>query len=335
MTRIITMGRRPHVRTGTDWFTPYDPMFRRVLRNEAGVVRVARTDAHEGPVYVAAENALYFTTLAHRLGATSRRASIARLALDGDPSDLDPDRLATLSNDTKNPNGMTLGRDGSLVVSDQGTLADAARIARVDPRSGATTTIVDSWNGLRLNSPNDVVERSGGSIWFTDPSYGYLQDFRPEPEAGDYVYRYDTESGRLSVVDDAFDKPNGLAFSPDEGTLYVTDSGANQREGSYHVGRPHHIIAFDVVDGRYLAGRRLFAITASGFPDGLKVDTEGRVFASSPEGVLVYEPTGHLIGRINLPGAVNFTFGGVDGNVLYVTTDDAIWAASLNARGMT
>jgi len=191
-------------------------------------------------------------------------------------------------------------------------------------------TLTDRWGGLRLNSPNDVTVRSDGTIWFTDPSYGYLQGFRPEPQIGDYVYRYDPASGRLSVVADSFDKPNGLAFSPDEQTLYITDSGANQEPGSYHVRRPHHIMAFDVQGGSRLGPGRLFAVTTPGFPDGIKVDLAGHVYASSFSGVQVFSPAGDLIGQIRLPGAVNFTFGGPGREVLFITTDTAIWAAVLN-----
>jgi gluconolactonase len=228
------------------------------------------------------------------------------------------------------PNGMALGHDGSLVVCEQGTRAEDARISRVDPRTGQADSLVHRWRGLRLNSPNDVVLRSDGTIWFTDPSYGRLQGFRPEPQIGDYVYRYDPGPGRLSVVADGFDKPNGLAFSPDEQTLYITDSGANQEPGSYHVQRPHHIVAFDVEDGSHLGPGRLFAVTAPGFPDGIKVDRAGRVYASSFTGVQVFSQAGDLLGQIRLPGAVNFTFGGPGGEVLFITTDSAIWAAVLN-----
>jgi gluconolactonase len=144
------------------------------------------------------------------------------------------------------------------------------------------------------------------------------------------VYRYDPASDRLSVVADGFDKPNGLAFSPGERTLYITDSGANQEPGSYDVRRPHRIVAFDVHDGSHLGPGRLFAVTTPGFPDGIKVDRAGHVYASSFSGVQVFSPAGHLIGQISLPGAVNFTFGGPAGDVLLITTDTAIWAAVLN-----
>jgi gluconolactonase len=157
--------------------------------------------------------------------------------------------------------------------------------------------------------------------------------FRPSPQTGDYVYRCDPRSGHLSVVADSLDKPNGLAFSPDEQTLYVTDSGANQEPGSYHVGRPHNVVAFDVLDGRHLGAGRLFAVTTPGFPDGIKVDRAGRVYASALSGVQVFSAAGDLIGQITLAGAVNFTFGGPGGRVLFITTDTAVWAAVLTTAG--
>jgi gluconolactonase len=194
------------------------------------------------------------------------------------------------------------------------------------------TTVVDEWRGLRLNSPNDVVAKSDGTIWFTDPSYGHLQGFRPRPVRGDFVYRYEPQSDELTVVADDFDKPNGLAFSPDEQVLYVGDSGANHEPGSFDPRRPHHIRAFDVVDGR-LVHDRLFAVTSPGFPDGIKVDAAGNVYASSSTGVQAFEPRGDLLGEIRLPGAVNFTFGCEGRNVLFITTDTAVWAAVLDTKG--
>ena len=116
------------------------------------------------------------------------------------------------------------------------------------------------------------------------------------------MYRFDPRSGRLSVVADSFDKPNGLAFSPDERTLYVTDSGANDEPGSYHVGRPHHVVAFDVLDGRHLGPGRLFAVTTPGFPDGIKVDKDGRVYASASSGVQVFSRPGISSARSACPG---------------------------------
>jgi gluconolactonase len=316
-------------------FEVYDPGFEAVLGGSSDLSLVAETDAHEGPVYVPDQDALYFTTVprAAGLAAAAPRAVIRRLALAGCSFPADPSGLSTLPAPVHMPNGMALGHDGHLVVCEQGTRSAPARISRVDPRTGRVDTIVDGWAGLRLNSPNDVVVRRDSTIWFTDPSYGYRQGFRPEPQTGNYVYRFDPRSGRLSVVADSFDKPNGLAFSPDERTLYVTDSGANDEPGSYHVGRPHHVVAFDVLDGRHLGPGRLFAVTSPGFPDGIKVDRDGHVYVSASSGVQVFSPAGDLIGQISLPGAVNFTFGGPGGRVLFITTDTAVWAAVLAIAG--
>jgi gluconolactonase len=264
---------------------------------------VVETDAHEGPVYAPDEDALYFTTVRRE------RVAIKRLSLaDGSISVVRPD--ANMAN------GMTLDREGRLVVCEQGTLTEPARISRLDRTTGAVETLVEGFN-----SPNDVVVRSDGTIWFTDPSYGFLQGFRPEPERGDEVYRYDPASSELTVVADGFDKPNGLAFSPGESILYVGDNGA-----------PKELLACDV-DGARLGDRRVLSVSSGDHPDGLKVDTEGRIYVSAPGGVQILSPDGELVGEIDLPGAVNFTFGGPGRNVLYITADTAIWAVVLNAKG--
>jgi gluconolactonase len=267
--------------------------------------RVAETDAHEGPVYAADEDALYFTSVRRE------RVAIKRLALaDGS--------VTVVRADANMANGMALDRDCSLVVCEQGTLTEPARIARVHRGTGAADTVVDRWEGLPLNSPNDVVVTRDGGIWFTDPSYGHLQSFRPEPQVPDRVYRHDPGTGRTTVFAEGFDKPNGLAFSPDERLLYVSDNGA-----------PHHLLAFNLETG----GREVLAVGSPGHPDGLKVDDAGRIYASSPAGVQILSPAGEPVGQISLPGAVNFAFGGRDGNVLFITTDTAVWAAELDAKG--
>jgi gluconolactonase len=276
---------------------------------------VVETDAHEGPVYVPGEDALYFTT-------QRPDVAIERLALDGGRFPLEPGRITTVRAGANVANGMALDAEGRLVVCEQGTLWQPAAITRVDRATGSVETIVDEWLGLRLNSPNDVVVKRDGTIWFTDPGYGYPQGFRPPPQVGDHVYRYDPRSGALSIVADGFDKPNGLAFSPGEDVLYVGDNG-----------NPHHIVAFDVLHGRRLTRRRVLAGSTPEHPDGLEVDAHGRVYASAADGVRIFDPSGDHVGVIAVPGAVNFTFGGRDGNVLFITADDAIWAAVLDTPG--
>jgi gluconolactonase len=302
-------------------FVTHDECFEGVLGEVPRLVRVADVDAHEGPVYAAGEDALYFTTAPKRVRGVPRVA-IRRLQLDGLRFPLEQLRITTVRADANVANGMFLDRDGSLVVCEQGTRTTPARISRVDPATGAAETVVDAFGGFRLNSPNDVVVRSDGTIWFTDPSYGHLQGFRPEPELCDLVYRYDPRSDRLSVAADSFDKPNGLAFSPDERVLYVADNG-----------KPHHLVAFDVRPNGSLHRRRVVAVGTPEHPDGLKVDTAGRIYASAIGGIQVFDPSGNPLGEVSLPGAVNFTFGGPERNVLFITADSAIWAAVLNAKG--
>jgi gluconolactonase len=282
-----------------------------------GLEKLVDVDAHEGPVYVTDEHALYFTTTPK----PGPEVSIARL-------DLDTLEVRVVRESANGANGMTLAPDGRLLVCERGTTRERARISAVDPATGAAETVVDELAGLPLNSPNDIVVSASGAIWFTDPSYGFLQGFKPEPAHGDYVFRFDGH--RLEVVEDSFDKPNGLAFSPDESVLYIGDSGANRELGSFDPRRPHHIRAFDVIDGRRLMNSRLFATITPGFPDGLKVDADGRLYSSSFDGVHIFSPEGELVDRIALPGAVNFAFGG---STLFITTDTAIWAAQLSAKG--
>ncbi len=272
------------------------------------LVRLAETDAHEGPVYVPEEDALYFTSVPRR-SPSGPVVDIRRLGPDGEVTVVRPDANVA--------NGMALDARGRLIVCEQGSRRERARIAGVDRRTGATRTIVEEWRGLPLNSPNDVVVKSDGSLWFTDPSYGFLQGFRPEPLLADAVYRHDPATGRTSVVAQGFGKPNGLVFAPDESLLYVGDSEADRIE------------AFDVIAGCRLAGRRLFALTRS--PDGLAVDAAGDLYTSSPAGIDVRAPGGALIGEIRVPGAVNFTWGGAGRNVLFITADTAVWAAVLQA----
>jgi gluconolactonase len=276
---------------------------------------VVETDAHEGPVYVADEHALYFTTT--RRG----RVSIMRL-------DLATSSVSVVRADANNANGMVLDREGRLVVCEQGNFTEPARISRLDRATGEVEALLEEG----LSSPNDVVVAADGAIWFTDPSYGALQGFRPRSVAADPVWRLDPESGEAAIVASSLDKPNGLAFSLDESVLYVADSGAIHGPDDYDPDRPRRVVAFDVAGDR-LANERLFADEIPGFPDGLKVDTAGRVYVSSAGGVLVFDPDGAPVGEIELPGAVNFTFGDRDGDVLYITRDDSVWAAHVLAKG--
>jgi gluconolactonase len=304
-------------------FRRHAPAFDAVLGDAPRIECVVEVAAHEGPVYARAEDALYFTTVPRRPGRSDMpQVDVARIALDGPRFPVSSAAVTTVRRAANVANGMTLDAEGRLVVCEQGTMREPARISRLDLPTGAWETLVERHAGLGLNSPNDVVVKSDGTVWFTDPSYGHLQGFRPPPRVPDAVYRYDPASGELEVAAVGFDKPNGLAFSPDERLLYVGDNGA-----------PHHLLAFGVRGDGSLGRRRVIARSPREHPDGLKVDSEGHIYTSAPTGICVHAPGGRLIGEIAVPGAVNFTFGGPDGNVLFITADTAVWAVRLAARG--
>ncbi|HEY7663813.1 MAG TPA: SMP-30/gluconolactonase/LRE family protein [Xanthobacteraceae bacterium] len=324
------MALSPEQGDGTT-FAIYRREFRAVLGGGFQRRVLIETNAHEGPVYVAAEHALYFTTLPE---AGPANVAVKRLQLAGEEFPFQPQALDTVRFPANMANGMTLDREGRLVVCEQGTRETPARISRIDLKTRAVETVVDQWRGLRFNSPNDVVVKSDGTVWFTDPNYGALQGFKDAPEVGAYVYRHDPATAETAVVADSLNKPNGLAFSRDESVLYITDSGANQAPGTYFVNLPHHVRAFDVHEGRRLRNERLFAVVSPGFPDGIKVDALDRVYTSSATGVQVFTPEGDLIGEIMAPGVANFTFGGRENDVLFILCDTRIWQAKLQVAGV-
>jgi gluconolactonase len=233
-------------------------------------------------------------------------------------------------------NGHTREADGSLLHCSHGLRA----IVRTRFGKGLSEPrdeiVVSQHLGKRLNSPNDVVVKSDGSIWFTDPPYGIVSDHeghQADSELGDcYVFRFDPASGELQVVSDHVEEPNGLAFSPDESVLYVSDtSAALRRDGGGH----HHIVAFDVPGGRALANPRVFAVISPGLADGFRVDVNGFVYTSSEDSVQVYHPDGTRIGRIPVPEKVgNLTFGGADRDELYIAASSSLYRIRLGTRGV-
>jgi len=310
-------------------FIVYAEEFLDVLGSSPEYSTVPDVNAHEGPVYVRPWDAVLFTTVPATTNLPSfgdRSVAIGRL-------DVASRKVSTFAATTNMANGMTLDREGRLLICEQGTRSLPARIARMNLETKAIETVVESWFDLPFNSPNDVVVKSDGTIWFTDPSYGSLQGFRNPPLAGDFVYRYDPADQSTVVVVDSFNKPNGLAFSPDESILYVNDSAAIQGSNAYHVDLPHHIRAFDVHAGRQLRGERLFAVVTPGIPDGLKIDSAGRLYSSSLTGVQVFNVDGKLLGEILAYGVANFCFGGVDNNMIFMMCDTSIRIAKIAATG--
>ena len=218
-------------------------------------------------------------------------------------------------------NGRTLDHAGAVLQCSHG------RRAIERDRAGQLSTVVDSFEGRRLNSPNDVVVARDGSIWFTDPPYGIhhsgAQGHPGEEEYGGcYVFRFDEHEQRLDAVATDLWHPNGLAFSPDERILYVSDTSV-----LWHADGHHHIRAYDVVDGRCRNGR-VFAVIEPGVPDGFRVDALGRVWTSSGDGVQVYSPAGSRLFTIPLPEvASNLCFGG---GHLYITGKTSLFRVRLS-----
>ncbi len=232
-------------------------------------------------------------------------------------------------------NGHTREANGSLLHCSHGLRAVVR--TRFDTKMQALPDeiVVDRYQGRRFNSPNDIVVKSDGSIWFTDPPYGIASNregYAAPSELGDcYVFRLDPKSGALRIVSDFVEEPNGLAFSPDESVLYVSDTSAALREGGNH-----HIVAFDVVGGQDLSNPRIFAVVNPGLADGFRVDKNGFVYTSSEDSVQVYHPDGTLIGRLPVPEKVgNVTFGGAAGDELFICASSSIYRIRLNTRGAT
>jgi gluconolactonase len=264
----------------------------------------------EGPVWFGDVNCLLWSDIpANR---------IMRLTQDG--------QVSVFRADSGHANGNTRDREGRLVTCEHRT----RRVTRTE-LDGTITVLADSFGGKPLNSPNDVVVRSDRSIWFTDPDYG-VRLHAPgvvREQAHDNVFRLDPVSGSLTAVATDFDKPNGLAFSPDESLLYVADSAITDGPGKNSHIRRFHVDA----DGK-LSGGEVFA-TTEGVPDGMRVDTQGNIWASAGAKIDVYAPDAVLLGQIvDFPAAVtNLAFGGSARDRIYVTSGGSLYSVLVTAQG--
>ena len=230
---------------------------------------------------------------------------------------------------SNNTNGNTRDRQGRLVSCEH----DARRVTRTE-HDGTITVLADRYQGKPLNSPNDVVCKSDGSVWFSDPPFGILGNYEGHvatPELPTNVYRIDARTGELTVATGDVARPNGLCFSPDESRLYVVVSGATPRE----------IRVFDVVDGgTKLANGRVFVNAGEGIPDGMRCDTDGNLWCGwgggeGHDGVAIFDPAAKLIGRILLPErCANLCFGGVKRNRLFMASSQSLYALYVNTQGV-
>lgn len=234
-------------------------------------------------------------------------------------------------------NGHALDSDGNLLHCSHGLrgIYRSVNTQGLPDPDLPMVCVIDQYQGKRFNSPNDIVVKRDGSIWFTDPPYGILSDregHKAERELSkNHVFCYDPSTDQLEAVTDWVDEPNGLAFSPDESILYVSDTSAalaQSRHGN------HHIVAFDVIKGRKLSNPRVFAVIRPGLPDGFCVDRQGWIYTSSEDAVQVYDEQGILLGKIDVPEKIgNLTFGGDNLDELYITASTSLYRIKLNTQG--
>ncbi|WP_208345335.1 SMP-30/gluconolactonase/LRE family protein [Aetokthonos hydrillicola] len=300
----------------------YDDRLRAIVSPSASLEKLATGAVHsEGPVYIREDDSVVWSD-AH-----------GNRLLRWSPTD----NVTVLRDRSDYQSGNYRDLEGRIVACSSGL---RAIIRRED--DGEWKVLVDSYDGKRLNSPNDLVVKSDGTIWFTDPPYGITepnQGYDGEQEQpGCYVYRFDPVTGEIYPVVTDMVRPNGLAFSPDESLLYVSDTAAFNIPGG-----PHHIRAYEVVDGRQVKNSREFAVIEPGQPDGFRVDEHGNVFTSSKDSVQVFAPDGTLLGKILVPEtSTNLTFGGKERDSLsgtlrerlFITAGHSLYAINLNTRGV-
>jgi len=309
----------------------YAPEFAEILGTRPQLVHLAQGFGFtEGPVYVSIkgsqEGYLLFTD------QTSDNILIIRWYGLNPYNQITPlswSAPAIFRHPSNIADGQTLDLEGRLLTAET-----TGRRVSITELNGEVKTLVGFYEGKPLNSPNDLVVKSDGTVWFTDPGYGCLQ-FPQECYLPNNVYRFDPKTHALQVVINNLKMPNGIAFSTDEKVLYVIDSGAIQAPRTYYEKNPHAIFAFDVAaDGKTVSNPRHFANVSPGFPDGMRLDNAGNIYVGALDGVQVFNPQGKLIGKILMPKeTANLTFGGKDNNILFICSSDSVWAIRLNAKG--
>ncbi|WP_274627085.1 SMP-30/gluconolactonase/LRE family protein [Arvimicrobium flavum] len=298
----------------TSYYEVLDPRFARLFNGTAHVDKLyTGCRWAEGPAYFAAGRYVVWSDIPNdrmlRYDETDGSVSVFRQP-------------------AGNTNGNTTDRQGRLVSCEHG----GRRVSRTE-HDGTVITIADKWKGKRLNSPNDVVVKSDGSIWFTDPAYGIDSDYegnKSESEIGAcHVYRVDPSSGEVEAVITDMVRPNGLAFSLDESLLYVVDTGRTHGPQN-----PAHMRVFKVGNKGKLSGGEVFADSTVGFFDGFRLDTDGRIWTSAGDGIHCYDPDGTLIGKVRVPEVVaNCVFGGPKRNILYICGTTSLYAVRLMVNG--
>ncbi|KAB2580440.1 Gluconolactonase [Lasiodiplodia theobromae] len=285
--------------------------------------------AHEAGVFVPSKNELFITSNRFEGTDGQPRVEVSKITINHGSSKVEREEID--HGQIVMANGGVNYKDGILFCS-QGSPTQPSGLFYMSASPPYTSTLVlDNFHGRHFNSVNDVIVHSDGSIWFTDPIYGFEQGYRPRPQLPNQVYRYDPDTKSIRAVADGFGRPNGICFSPDEKIVYITDTDWIHGDGTTDDTRPSSIYAFDVTyySGQpFLTNRRLFAFADSGIPDGIKVDMDGNVYSGCGDGLNVWSPGGLLLGRILVEGGVaNFCFGR-PGEV-FLLNEHKLWRAQL------
>jgi gluconolactonase len=224
--------------------------------------------------------------------------------------------LTTYRLHSNEANGNCLNLEGELI-----TCEGAARRVSITKKDNSITVLAGEYKGKKFNSPNDVVVKSDGTVWFSDPDYGLGK--KEKEINGLFVYRLEPKTKKLSKAVKDCDHPNGLCFSPDEKRLYIADSG-----------KPHHIRFYDVNEEGAVENGRVFCVIDKGVPDGIRCDYAGRVFSSAGDGVQIFNTEGALIGKILVPEApANLCFGGEDRKTLFITARTSLYSIPVLVEG--
>lgn len=301
--------------TNNSLFEIYDDRFKDLILPDSRLEKLADGCIWaEGPVYFAEEDFIVWSDIPNN--RMLRWSPVEGVSVFRQPSNFS--------------NGNTRDLQGRLLTCEHG----GRRVSRTEP-DGTVVTVIDHYQGKRLNSPNDIVVKSDGTVWFTDPTYGIKDNTKEGYEssmevAGCFVYRYDPAADELTVVIDDMEMPNGLAFSLDEQRLYVSDTSLSEGPGGNH-----HIRVYDVVDGKAAANGRLFAEIMPGVSDGFRFDRNGYLYTSSEDSIQVYTEAGERLGKILVPEPIaNCTFGGPDKNRLFITATSSLYVVTLNTSGV-
>ncbi|PGG99005.1 gluconolactonase [Blastomyces parvus] len=301
--------------------------------------------AHEAGVYIRSTNSIYFTS-----NYQTSDPRIDLYAITADTWQIEKLTSKPGFDTVSQPNGACNYQDKVLYCAQGdihrgknggGISSQPSALTLVDPVSGTAETLLNNFYGREFSSLNDVVVHHGtGDIWFTDPTYGYEQAFRPPPVLPKQVYRFRPSTGQCWAAANGFEMCNGLCFNPDYTLMYITDTGSIQSHGDIRDGHnfsvratlPASIYVYDVVDGgTRLANRRLFAFCDNGVPDGIKCDEKGYVYSGCGDGVHVWDTEGSLVGKIVVGGTTaNFCF---DEKGIWMFAEEELWFCKLKARG--